>query len=161
MLLPLSFLIRVENKEEYRRWAEKIANDLLKEQQECGAIRERIGELSYGEYPPPQSNESYGTSEASIIQQNGDPAYDLLYPTNFAFLRLHELAIATMNERFREAENKLAEFLCRIQLRSEKYTYLDGCWMRSFDYKKWEYLGSSSDLGWEPGVSKPDGPAAG
>lgn len=31
MLLPLSFLIRVENKEEYRRWAEKIANGLLKE----------------------------------------------------------------------------------------------------------------------------------
>jgi hypothetical protein len=28
------------------------------------------------------------------------------------------------------------------------HPYLDGAWMRSFDYELWEYWGSSADQGW-------------
>lgn len=148
MALPLAFLIRVEEKAEYRMWINRIVGDLVSQQQECGAIREMLGRIGDGDYPPPSSNEQYGTTEAPIIQDNGDPACDLLYTSNFAFLGLHESASACGNPVFKQAEDRLAEFLCRIQLRSEEHPYLDGCWMRGFDYEKWEYWGSSSDTGW-------------
>jgi len=148
MVLPLAFLIRVEDRAEYRMWIEKIVGDLVSQQQACGAIREMLGPIGNGEYPPPSSNEQYGTTEAPIIQENGDPACDLLYTSNFAFLGLHELASALRRLGLKRAEDRLARFLCRIQLRSEEHPYLDGCWMRGFDYEKWEYWGSSSDIGW-------------
>ena len=46
------------------------------------------------------------------------------------------------------ALNKLAEFLCRIQVRSEAHPELDGAWFRAFDFEKWEHWGSSADIGW-------------
>src|SRR5205085_9861472 len=48
----------------------------------------------------------------------------------------------------KHAENNLADFLCRIQSRSEKQPYLDGGWFRAFDYKRWDYFASSADAGW-------------
>lgn len=150
MLLPLAFLVRVEDNEENRGWLNRIAEDLLKEMQPCGAIREKLGPLENGKYPQPRSNEEYGTREAAIIQENGDPSCDLLYAANWAVIGLHEAYAATGNLRFKEAEDKLVEFLCRIQVRSSKHAYLNGCWMRSFDYELWEYWGSSADLGWGP-----------
>ena len=116
--------------------------------QPCGAIQERLGELDQGSYPPPRSNASYGTNEASLLQENGDPACDLLYTTNYAFLALHEAAALTGDDALKRAEDRLAEFLCRIQVRSAAHPYLDGAWMRSFDFDLWEYWGSSADLGW-------------
>jgi len=148
MLLPLAFLLRAKDKPQYHEWLDKMTEELLSQQQPRGAIAERVGDPKDGHYPPPSSNESYGTTEAPVIQQNGDPAADLLYTQNFAFLGLHEAAAATDGDKYRRAEDKLAEFLCRIQSRSQTHPYLDGCWMRSFDYEKWEYWGSSSDLGW-------------
>ena len=47
-----------------------------------------------------------------------------------------------------ESIAKLRDFLLRIQLRSDAHPNLDGAWMRSFDYEKWEYWGSSADIGW-------------
>ncbi|MBO3808029.1 MAG: hypothetical protein FGF50_00270 [Candidatus Brockarchaeota archaeon] len=148
MTLPLAFLIRVEDNPEHRKWVDKIGGELVSQQQSCGAIRELLGPEGKGQYPPPSSNEQYGTTEAPVIQENGDPACDLLYTSSFAFLGLHELASACESLRFKQAEDRLAEFLCRIQLRSEDHPYLEGCWMRGFDYEKWEYWGSSSDTGW-------------
>jgi len=148
MLLPLAFLVRVEGEGRCFDWIREVSNDLLREQRPCGAIGERLGDLERGQYPPPRSNETYGTTEASIIQENDDPACDLLYTTNFAFLGLHEAASATGDTGLRRAEDKLADFLCRIQLKAEDHPYLSGCWMRSFDYDRWEYWGSSSDVGW-------------
>lgn len=148
IILPLAFLVRVEDTQEYREWLYRAAGDLLKYMDESGAIQDMFGELKNGKYPPPQSNDNYGTTEASLIQNNGDPATDLLYTTNWAFLGLHEAAIATGDKLFKEAEDRLAEFLCRIQVKSEYHKYLDGAWMRSFDFKKWEYWGSSADIGW-------------
>jgi len=148
LLLPLSFLIRIEDTTELRGWLKRVADDLLKQLQPCGAIREKLGQPDDGSFPPPSSNETYGTQEASLIQQDGDPACDLLYTTNYAFLGLHEAVSATGDPTLVAAENKVAEFLCRIQLKSESLPYLSGCWMRSFDYELWEYYGSSADLGW-------------
>jgi hypothetical protein len=148
MLLPLAFLVRIEDTPEHRRWLARVAGDLLAEMQPCGAIRERLGPLENGRYPPPQSNEAYGTAEASLIQANGDPACDLLYTANYAFLGLHEAAEATGDAELRRAEDRLASYLCRIQVRSESHPYLDGAWMRGFDDARWEYWGSSSDAGW-------------
>lgn len=148
MLLPLSFLMRVNPTDKHRRWLYQAVDALLEYQVPCGAIRDAFGDLSLGSYPPPQSNESYGTNEASLIQQNGDPATDMLYTTNWAFLGLWEASQVLRNNRVKAAYEKLRDFLLRIQVRSEKYPYLDGAWMRSFDYEKWEYWGSAADIGW-------------
>lgn len=146
MLLPLSFLVHVEDTAEHRGWLERMCGELLRQMQPCGAIAEKLGALKNGKYPPPESNEAYGTTEAALLQNDGDPVCDLLYTVNFAFLGLHEAAAGSGS--FRAAEDKLAEFLCRVQLRSGKHPYLDGAWMRSFDYRRWDYWGSSADLGW-------------
>ncbi len=148
MLLPLSWLIRVEDTPQHRAWLRRIGKDVLAHQARCGAIREELGVGSNGTYGPPRNNEAYGTNEAPLIQENGDPLADLLYTTNFAFIGLHEAAAATGEPFFIEAANKLAEFLCRIQVRSEDHPELDGAWFRAFDFDRWDYWASNADHGW-------------
>ncbi|MFA7673110.1 MAG: hypothetical protein WCY62_04570 [Clostridia bacterium] len=148
LLLPLSFMARVNPTEEHLKWLKKAAYELLKYQQSCGAIRDSFKDVSKGRYPPPQSNEKYGTTEASLIQHDGDPACDLLYAANWAFIGLHETSYAIDDANISKACDDLADFFCRIQVRSKKHPELDGAWMRSFDYEKWEYFGSSADIGW-------------
>jgi len=148
MLLPLAWLVRVDDTPQHRRWLRRIAVDLLALQQPCGAIREQLGRPGKGAYPPPKSNQDYGGNEASLIQQNGDPVCDLLYTTNFAFLGLHEAGAATGEALYLEAEDKLAEFLCRIQVRSDAHPELNGTWFRAFDFRRWEPWGSDADAGW-------------
>lgn len=147
MLLALSWLIRVEDTPEHRGWLRKIAVDLLSGQDKSGAIREQVGEAGKGGFPPPVSNEAYGTTEAPL-KTNDDGVSDLLYTVNFAFLGLHEAAASTDEPFYRDAEDKLAEFLCRIQIRSEKHPELDGGWFRAFDFNHWEYWASNADAGW-------------
>jgi hypothetical protein len=147
MLLPLAWLVRVEDSPEHRQWLRRMADAMLTSQDESGALREEIGP-GHSPYGPPQSNEQYGTNEASVIQQNGDPACDMLYTSNFAFLGLHEAAAATGDAHYRQAENKLAEFLCRIQASSSLHPEFDGAWFRAFDFRRWDYWGSNSDWGW-------------
>jgi hypothetical protein len=148
MILPLSWLVRVEDTAENREMLFTLINDFLKLQDKSGAIREELGEIKMGRYPPPQSNKAYGTTEASLIAQNGDPVSDLLYTTNFAFLGMHEAAYATKDPKIIQATDKLAEFLCRIQVESKGHPELDGGWMRSFDYERFEHWGSNADHGW-------------
>ncbi len=148
MLLPLAWLVRVKDTPEHRKWLRTVAEDLIALQDESGAIQEQLGKPGMGSYPPPPSNESYGGHEASLIQKNGDPICDLLYTTNFAFLGLHEAAAATGDKFYIKAENKLAEFLCRIQVRSEIHPELDGAWFRGFDFDRWQYWASDADAGW-------------
>lgn len=148
MLLPLAWLVRVDDTPEHRRWLDKAVDGLLALQEPCGAIREELGRLDHGRYPPPKSNADYGKKEASLIQRNGDPVCDLLYTTNFAFLGLHEAAAATCDPRIRQAENRLAKFLCRIQIRSDAQPSLDGGWFRGFDFRRWEAWASNADVGW-------------
>lgn len=143
-LLPLAWLVRVEDTPEHRGWLYTVASDLLTLQQDCGAIRESLGGIHQGV----PSNAAYGTSETTLIQEEGDPAADMLYNCNFAFLGLHEAAAATGDAFYADAEDKLAEFLCRIQIRSEAHPELDGAWYRGFDFEKWESWGSNADAGW-------------
>lgn len=148
ILLPLAFLVKVDDTPQHREWLTRIVEDLLEHMDETGAIKDAFGDISKGKYPPPQSNESYGTTEASIIQDGSEPATDLMYTTAYAFLGLHEAAEVLKDIKIKAAEDKLAEFLCRIQVSSDEHKYLDGVWMRCFDYEKWEYWGSSADIGW-------------
>ncbi len=148
MLLPLAWLVRVEDTPEHRGWLRKMANDLLAGQDKCGAIREELGKEGKGSFPPPSSNEAYGVFETPLIQENGDAVCDLLYTSDFAFFGLHEAAAATGEQLYLDAEDKLAKFLCRIQIRSEKHPELDGGWFRAFDFNRWEYWASSGDKGW-------------
>lgn len=73
---------------------------------------------------------------------------DQLYTTPFAFWGLHEAYAATGDTSIKAAEDKLAEYLCRIQIRSNKYPYLNGAWFRAFDYGRWDYWSASGDIGW-------------
>ena len=148
MILPLAWLVRTEDTPGNREMLMTVVNDFLKLQDQTGAIREELGDIKMGKYPPPQSNEAYGTNEASLIAQNGDPVSDLLYTTNFAFLGLHEAAFATDDEGIKGAADKLAEFLCRIQVSSKGHPELDGGWMRAFDFRRFEHWGSNADHGW-------------
>jgi hypothetical protein len=148
MLLALAWLIRIEDRPEYRTWLKQIATDIEKCQDESGAIQEELGVPDHGDYVPSRSNEAYGTNEAPLIQENGDPVSDLLYTCNFTFLGLHEAYAATGDDQYKRMADKLADFLIRIQVSSDKHHELDGGWFRAFDYRHWEYLGSNADSGW-------------
>jgi len=148
MLFPLAWLVRVDDNDLHRRWLRVMTGELLARQDACGAIAEEVGSAGHGAYGPPRTNEAYGTSEAPLIQQNGDALCDLLYTSNFAFAGLHEAASATGDSFYSGATDRLAKFLCRIQVRSETQPELDGGWFRAFDFKRWDYWASNADLGW-------------
>ncbi|MCE9613867.1 MAG: hypothetical protein K8T26_06290 [Lentisphaerae bacterium] len=148
MLLALAWLVRAEDTPGHRAWLRRIAADLLATQDACGAIGEEAGEPGQGVFPPPASNEAYGTGEIPLVQTKADAASDLLYTCNLAFLALHEAAAATGDAYYRQAEDRLAAFLCRSQIRSETHPELDGGWFRAFDFKRWEYWASNGDAGW-------------
>jgi hypothetical protein len=148
MLLPLSWLVRIDDTEEHRGWLRQMTDELLRTSSECGAIREELGIAENGQYGVPQTNEEYGTREAPLIHENGDPVADLLYTSNFAFIGLHEAAHATGDEFYIDSRNRLADFLVRIQVRSETHQELDGAWFRAFEFDRWKYWASNADLGW-------------
>jgi len=148
MLLTLAWLVRVDDRPEHRAWLKRMADDIGECQDDCGAIREELGQLALGSYRPPQSNAEYGTREASLIHQNGDPVADMLYTCNFAFLGLNEAHAATGEPQYREMADRLAEFLVRIQVESDTHPELDGGWFRAFDFRRWDYWGSNADSGW-------------
>ena len=141
MLLPLAWLIRVDDRLEHREWLRQIKEYVLGAQHASGAIRQRVVRET-------TANEQYGTGECALIQANGDPATDLLYATNFAFIGLHEAAAATGDCDLKKAEDLLADFLVRVQIRSEARPELDGGWYRGFDFQRWNYWGSDGDVGW-------------
>jgi hypothetical protein len=147
MILPLAWLVRVEDTEEHRRWLDVVVTKLLENQVESGAIREELG-TGKGRYGRTASNKEYGLHEAPLIFKNGDPIADMLYTSNFAFFSLNEAAHATGNKEYKKAVDKLSDFLTRIQVKSNKYNDLDGAWFRAFEYDRWEYWASNADVGW-------------
>ncbi len=148
MLLPLAWLVRVDDTPEHREWLKRVTVDLLATQDASGALREEIGDLKQGFHKPPRSNAQYGTGETPLSQSNGDPVCDLIYTANYALLGLHEAVAATKDPFYAEAEDKLTKFLCRVQVRSEAHPELDGGWFRAFDFRKWDYWASNGDWGW-------------
>lgn len=143
MLLPLAWLVRVQDTPEHRQWLMHMASELLQSQQPCGAIEERLGRRGV-----PASNEAYGTAETLLVQEDDDPVSDQLYTTGFALLGLHEAAAATGDAKLKAAEDRLADYLVRVQNRSQRIPYLDGSWFRAFDFHRWECWASSADIGW-------------
>jgi len=147
MLLPLAWLVRVAPGEAlYRTWLQQMASDLLAFQTSCGALREVLAEGN-GKYGPPKCHADYGTREASLLQNDGDPVADMLYTCNFAFLGLHEAACATGRSELLQARDRLADFLIRIQMKSPLPAF-DGVWFRAFDFHRWEVWASDADGAW-------------
>jgi hypothetical protein len=147
-ILPLAWLVRVQDTAETRGWLKKLATDILSHQDVSGAISEWTGPRATGIQTAPTSNAEYGAGEGTLIQQNGDPAADLLYAVNFAFIGLHEAYAATGDRYYRDAENRIADFLVRVQVHSEAHPEFHGAWYRAFDFKRWDYWASNSDAGW-------------
>ncbi|WP_127138099.1 hypothetical protein [Flagellimonas oceanensis] len=148
ILLPLAWLVRVENTEENRNMLYTALDGLLELQDESGAIREELGSIEKGVFPPSKSNDDYGLHEASLIAKNGDAVSDLLYTTNFALVGLHEAWYTLKDPRIKKSVDRLSEFLCRIQVRSPEHPELHGGWMRAFDFERFEHWGSNADAGW-------------
>lgn len=149
MILPLAWLLRIEENEEYLNWLTTIVDDLLDYQQPNGALIEMMGDdETLASYGRTKSNANYGTTEAPLIFENGDQVSDMLYTSNFALFTLNEAAQVTGNVRYINAVNNLSEFLTRVQVKSEKHRDLDGAWFRAFDFERWDYWASNADLGW-------------
>jgi hypothetical protein len=148
MILPLAWLVRIEDTAEHRKWLDILVNKLIENQVESGAIREELGGEGKGKFGRTKSNKEYGLHEAPLIFANGDPIADMLYTSNFAFFSLNEAAHATGNKKYKDAVANLSDFLTRIQVKSDRFKDLDGAWFRAFEYKRWEYWGSNADAGW-------------
>ena len=150
-LLPLSWLVRVQDTAEHREWLRRVASDLIALQDDSGAIREivRIGCGAYRNCIA-RSNSAYGTCETSLIEKDGDPMCDMLYTCNYALIGLHEAAAVMGDKTYAQAGEKLARFLCRIQIRSETHSELDGAWYRAFNFRDWDFWASGSDGKWGP-----------
>ena len=91
-ILVLAWLVRVNNTAQPRAWLDTVASDLIAHQRQCGAIQEWINSTCAEKAPT--SNAQYGTGEGGLMQENTDPAADLLYSQNFALMSLHEAAHA-------------------------------------------------------------------
>lgn len=150
MILPLAWLVRVENTKEHRAWLHLVCNKLLEDLTKDGAIREKLGKAGFGRYERIASNAEYGSKEAPLISTNGDPVTDLLYTLNFAFFSLNEAAAATGEDKYQEATARIADFMLRAQVNSPRHKDLNGAWFRAFDYQRWDYWASNADSGWGP-----------
>jgi len=147
MILPLAWLVRIEDTEQHRRWLDRMVSDMLSYQDTCGAIREEIGK-GKGMFKELKRNSDYGSDEGSLIFKNGEEISCMLYTNNFALFSLNEAARATGDQKYKDATRKLSDFLTRIQVQSIKHKDVDGAWFRAFDYGKWDYWASNSDAGW-------------
>ncbi|MEO6682223.1 MAG: hypothetical protein ABIN48_05300 [Ginsengibacter sp.] len=150
MILPLAWLVRIEDTKQHREWLDLIVNKLLEDLDSCGAIMEKLGPKGMGRYDKIASNEEYGTKEAPLISNYGDKVTDLLYTLNYSVFSLQEAAAATSNLQYTNALNKIVDFLVKVQVKSQDHPDLNGSWFRAFDYGKWEYWASNADSGWGP-----------
>ena len=148
LVMYLAWLIRADDTPVHREYLERVLTDVRRLIQPCGAVAEEMGDLTMGDFPSPQSNSAYGTTEAALIQNNGDPACDLLYTANYLLIGLHEAARAMPDSDCAALADQLCRFICRIQVHSTARPELDGAWMRGFDWQLWEFFGSSADIGW-------------
>lgn len=145
MILPLAWLVRVDDTPQHREWLDIVVRRFLQNQVECGAVRDELASAERQTLHI-SSNALYGSGEAPLIAKNGDPVSDLLYTCNFGFFALNEAYRAT--GCYGDEVRKLADFLARIQVRSELHNDVDGAWFRAFDYDRWDYWASNADDGW-------------
>lgn len=150
MILPLSWLVRVEDTPKHREWLNMVIEKLTKDIDVSGAIPERFGKSGFGRYEKIRSNAEYGTKEAPLISSEEDKVSDMLYTMNFALFSLNEASKATGNKHYEALTKNIADFLVKIQIASTNQPDLDGAWFRAFDYGKWEYWASNADSDWGP-----------
>lgn len=150
MLLPLAWLVRIEDNELHRYWLRMVANTLLQDLDESGAIKEKLGIAGLGRYDKVRSNAEYGLKEAPLISDYGDQVTDLLYTLNYTSFGLNEAFAATQDSLYAKTLNKINEFFVKIQVKSEKHSDLNGTWFRAFDFNRWDYWASNADSGWGP-----------
>lgn len=148
MILPLAWLVRIEDTEEHRAWLDRIISDILAYQVSSGGIRESFEVNVHVDLGKTVSNDQYGVYEAPLIFNEGDPVTCSLYTSNFAIFGLNEAYHATHNPEYREARDKLVDYLIRIQVKSDRHKDISGAWFRGFDYNRWDYWGSNADAGW-------------
>lgn len=157
LLLTTAWLVRVDNAKggehtgQHRAWLREVADRLLTYQTVQGGIKQFFGEGNEAgkcNACPPTSNENYGSGEAPLMFDGSEPITDCLYSLNFAVIGLREAFGATGDVQYQVAEDKLVEYLVRIQVASEHHPELDGAWFRAFDYMRWEYWASDSDWGY-------------
>ena len=142
MILPLAWLVRVDDTPEHRKWLRRVVSDMRKRMDSSGAIQEELAAV------PLKSNDEYGTCEVSIIHDNNDPCADVFYSMAPALVGIHEAYSATGEDQYAEMVDKMVEFFIRVQVRSEKHPRLDGGWTRAFDFHEWDYFGGDGDTGW-------------
>ena len=142
MILPLAWLVRVDDSPEHREWLRRVVGDMRKRMDESGAIQEELAAV------PLESNDAYGSCEVSIIHDNSDPCADVFYSMAPALVGIHEAYAATGEKEYAEMAQKMVEFFIRAQVRSEKHPRLDGGWTRAFDFREWDYWGGDGDTGW-------------
>ena len=150
ILLPYAMLVEVDDTPEHRQWLDKVVKFFISKINRFNTVPELMGKVELGHYPAPSCNADHGRGESALVQFNGDPACDLLYSVNYGFIGLHEAYMATGNPGYKAALDGMAEFFCRIQAASTGQSYIDGAWLRGFDYELWEFFGSASDSGWGP-----------
>lgn len=147
LLLPLAWLLRVEDTPQHRQWLDQVFHDIVGDMDASGALAEDLGTGGSFMFPPAGSNSSFGSNEEPVIFRNGDPAADLLYTSNFALKGLIEAAAATGDVDYLAAAQRLGDFMIRVQVTSP-LDQLDGSWARGFDFDRWDYWGSDGDAGW-------------
>jgi hypothetical protein len=150
-VLVLSWLVRVNNTAEPRRWLAAVAGKLIDRQHKCGAVREYVNASCALNFIT--TNSAYGNGEGGLMASNDDPVADLLYTQNFALMSLHEATHAVgpstvEGQKYTTAADALAGFLVRSQVQSKAQPYLDGAWIRGIDVQRWEYWASATDSGY-------------
>lgn len=150
MLLPLAWLVRVEDTPLHRYWLNMMANVLLQDLDDCGAIKEKLGIAGLGRYEKVKSNQEYGEKEAPLISDYGDRVTDLLYTLNYASFGLQEAFAATQDNLYGDALKKINDFFVKVQVKSTIHSDLNGAWVRAFDFGRWDYWASNADSGWGP-----------
>lgn len=153
MILPLAFLVRVNDTAEHREWLAAMIEGYLTlavcpADADWCAFREELSAPGWGGVTRVPNNADYGTFEAPLNQENNDSVSDFLYTVNFALLGLHEAAAATGNSTYARVEDKLVNYMVRAQARSTEHPTLDGAFFRGFDFDKWEAWGSDADIGY-------------
>ena len=125
----------------------RVADDLMALQDASGGDPRVIGGGGRG---TAARTPTTAPAKRALIQTNGDPVCDMLYTCNFALIGLHEAAAATGDPFYAEAEEKLAKFLCRIQVRSEAHPDWTGPGIAAFNFRNWDYWASNADWEWGP-----------
>ena len=133
MLLPLAWLVRVDDTPEHRAWLNKMADDMLASQDQCGAIREELGDIGQGIYGAPKSNEAYGTAEDAPSSRKKWRSR-LRSPIHIQF----RFGLPDRKPRRRDrrpqtrthAAAKLEEFIIRCQINCPDQPTLEAGWFR-------------------------------